>query len=814
MRKTTWFRVVVTPLSFDPVEIYVGANTRIGDVPIRTTPLGVRLTNQLFRVGLEALAPHAVANGSRVSASISHELTDLIGIDPVYTEKDLGPLHATGKLRTLKITSVSGAKLHELALKNYKARVAKIHITSPQGQQLSEDQKLARFYGDQLTRLAEVQNDFVCIRIEAGFSKTAVSIWGFDLAKLNGEIGEMFLAFDQRLNRLRCFCFFDVDLSAVVSIVRDIVDLFADVPKSVNDAIEQAIEAGQEHLLKYFRAFLARAVGPSNVVYDIRFRNDAWQIRNSADPVIPKPGQTLPHFEGGLREDGTVLELLSLGHELGNIVPAPLEPAPPPAVPEPSPDTPAPSSPSDPPPASMAHELPTGFLTAGEQLDRLDRHQSIVVVMMENRSYDHMLGDLMHLRPDPEDPYDGAPFGVKNAAAGGFQSGVPLVRARDLLLGTAIPVSPRHSFKATRLQIGDGTETEAGLDTGDMAGFARDLNRRSDSPQIATTVYSERDLGVHYKLADEFCTCERWFAAHPGPTYPNRFATIMGRIPELENFENDDPRIGYLKDRNIFDALTGARIDWRVFESDLSLIRMFDRYRLNSTNVVPFEDPGRRARGDAAHARPAATSDVHRAGFCGHPAAQDRERRPCARRPQERTRLPVAGLQSALGHRPLRRNSPGDHLRRAWRFLRPRAASRHAEGRATDICQAASGWAHPPGCARAHVRGVAVRKRRSQEPHHLRPHVDPEDDPRAQPRQVLDGRDAELRRPCQRSGRPERRARSADTAAQARAVHPPPTAGHLPDLRLTRRSVDAARPHRRADAVDDHIHAAVRHHAA
>ena len=68
----------MTPLSFDPVEIYVGANTRIGDVPIRTTSLGVRLTNHLFRVGLEALAPHAEANGSRVRASISHELTDLI----------------------------------------------------------------------------------------------------------------------------------------------------------------------------------------------------------------------------------------------------------------------------------------------------------------------------------------------------------------------------------------------------------------------------------------------------------------------------------------------------------------------------------------------------------------------------------------------------------------------------------------------------------------------------------------------------------------------------------------------------------------
>jgi phospholipase C len=229
------------------------------------------------------------------------------------------------------------------------------------------------------------------------------------------------------------------------------------------------------------------------------------------------------------------------------------------------------------------------LLTEGEQLARLDRHQCIVVVMMENRSYDHMLGDLMHVRPDPENPYDGAPLGVKDAGVHGFVNGVPLVRTRDLRIGTAIPVSPAHSFNATEFQIGDGTQLGRG--TGDMLGFARDLYRRSDSPQQALTVYGEAELPTYYKLADEFCTCERWFAAHPGPTWPNRFATLMGKIPELENFHLDDPRIGYIKDRNIFDALSGARIEWRLFESDLSIIRMFDRFRLDSTNVVPMDDP-------------------------------------------------------------------------------------------------------------------------------------------------------------------------------------------------------------------------------
>ena len=51
----------------------------------------------------------------------------------------------------------------------------------------------------------------------------------------------------------------------------------------------------------------------------------------------------------------------------------------------------------------------------------------------------------------------------------------------NLRIGTAIPVSPAHSFDRTKFQIGDGTD--AGRETGDMLGFARDLYRRSDSPQ-------------------------------------------------------------------------------------------------------------------------------------------------------------------------------------------------------------------------------------------------------------------------------------------------------------------------------------------
>jgi phospholipase C len=155
-------------------------------------------------------------------------------------------------------------------------------------------------------------------------------------------------------------------------------------------------------------------------------------------------------------------------------------------------------------------------------------------------------------------------------------------------LGTRVPVEVNHDYPNVQFQIGEGTPETAG--SGGMAGFARDLATIHDAPQLAMTVNGQGELPIYYELADTFLVCNRWFAAHPGPTWPNRFATVMGSIPELVNFENSDPRIGYFQGRSIFEVLTSYGIEWRLFESDLSLIRMFDRYRMDDQRVLPIDD--------------------------------------------------------------------------------------------------------------------------------------------------------------------------------------------------------------------------------
>ena len=578
-RRIGWWRVTVTPQGPGPSTVSVETHATMVRVPFRTIAIPARLFNTLFRVALEALVPRAVIEGSELKVSLGKDLAELLGVPQELYTKDISPISSSAKLVSLKITAESGRKLKEVALERGR--------TPP--------------------HLDRVKDDDAAIRIQAAFENASASILGIDVATLDGQFGELFLAFNRSLTELTPASFIAVDFFRPLEMAYDayvqlkglLLDMGntgAPAREAVNEAIELAFRYPTDRrLLGYLRLVLSRAVGERAMVHEVSFGTEAWQVRYFDDPVLPpedspwrpwRPG-THDVLAGGLAGEGAPSLV-----EGGGASEQPAEGG-----------EPAPS-------ADPLGEFPPEFQVAGgAALDRLDRHKSLVVIMMENRSYDHMLGGLAAARPRAEGGYDGPPASASNAAVGGFLDKVPLVTTRKMGMGTQIPVSPSHHYfehegghihpgeeshpgelhYPVPFQIGDGTEETAG--SGAMNGFARDLMRRCDSPQLAMTVYGESDLPVYYKLADDFCVCDRWFCAHPGPTWPNRFATIMGSIPELDNFEIDDPRIGFLRQRSILDVLTERGIEWRVFESDLTLVRMFDRYRLDDRHVVPIDDP-------------------------------------------------------------------------------------------------------------------------------------------------------------------------------------------------------------------------------
>jgi phospholipase C len=105
--------------------------------------------------------------------------------------------------------------------------------------------------------------------------------------------------------------------------------------------------------------------------------------------------------------------------------------------------------------------------------------------------------------------------------------------------------------------------------------------------------YDGNMLPVYHQLAAQFAICDNWHAAHPGPTWPNRFITLSGRLNQdaFGQFERDNPDLSTftpVEADTIFDILSANNVSWRYYENGYSFIRLFTRYTFDITNVLGF----------------------------------------------------------------------------------------------------------------------------------------------------------------------------------------------------------------------------------
>src|SRR5689334_15275204 len=147
----------------------------------------------------------------------------------------------------------------------------------------------------------------------------------------------------------------------------------------------------------------------------------------------------------------------------------------------------------------------------------LEKVDHIVVLMMENRSFDHMLGYLS-LEGGRSD-VDGLREGMANEHRGR--------RYPVHHLGTTvIAEDPDHSASSVDLQIGRGK-----MD-GFAASYAATMESRgikNGDPAPIMGYYHAADVPVYDHLASEFAVCDRWFSSVPGATWPNRLYAVCGR---------------------------------------------------------------------------------------------------------------------------------------------------------------------------------------------------------------------------------------------------------------------------------------------
>src|SRR6201997_1222891 len=135
--------------------------------------------------------------------------------------------------------------------------------------------------------------------------------------------------------------------------------------------------------------------------------------------------------------------------------------------------------------------------------------EHVVVVMMENRSFDHFLGWLPGA--------DGRQAGLSYAdPTGALWKTHPL--AGDFTGCGHVP--PDHTYQGGRIQY----------DAGKMDGFLR-----SGNDQFSIGYYQEADLTFFGALARQYTTLDRYFCSFMGPTAPNRIFLHAAQTDRISN---------------------------------------------------------------------------------------------------------------------------------------------------------------------------------------------------------------------------------------------------------------------------------------
>jgi phospholipase C len=205
--------------------------------------------------------------------------------------------------------------------------------------------------------------------------------------------------------------------------------------------------------------------------------------------------------------------------------------------------------------------------------------EHLIILMLENRSFDHYLGSLsLEGRRDIEGR---PPAGFANPDTSGNA-----VRSWDMqnnFCGYADPPHgwlPQHANAHGGQNDGFVKSYQAAYPTGQSAG-APPLPAPANLPM---GYYTRETLPILYALADQFTVCDHWFSAVLSSTWPNRKYLHSGcrdgdndtqTLPPFPGFETT-PFCDFLEEQR--DPDTGQRLTWRTYFSDLPFLAFWYKF--------------------------------------------------------------------------------------------------------------------------------------------------------------------------------------------------------------------------------------------
>ena len=210
----------------------------------------------------------------------------------------------------------------------------------------------------------------------------------------------------------------------------------------------------------------------------------------------------------------------------------------------------------------MANRLHPGVGFEQKVQDNLRKFDHIVVLMLENRSFDHMLGYLKLEAGRKE--VDGLTNKMFNEHNGEKYK----IRHLDT---TRMEEDPGH-------ESDDVVEQLSNNNGGFVSNFAKKYPEAD--PGKIMGYYNADDLPVYDHLARLFCICDRWFCSVPGSTWPNRLYAATGHAAGSK----DNKSVPLYAEDSFIRHLENKGVSWRWYSHDFQTLRCIDeKYRTGYT---------------------------------------------------------------------------------------------------------------------------------------------------------------------------------------------------------------------------------------
>lgn len=193
--------------------------------------------------------------------------------------------------------------------------------------------------------------------------------------------------------------------------------------------------------------------------------------------------------------------------------------------------------------------------------------KTIVVLVQENRSFDHMFGWMKSLNPEID--------GVTGNEFNHISTNDP--NSTKVYFGDRsgqVDTDPGHSFEAIYEQVfgeswqnslASSSSTTSASKEATMNGFAQQAESiEKGLPEIVMNGYTPESLPIYKELITEFAVCDRWFSSVPSLTQPNRLfvhsATSYGQT------SNDTAKlIQGFPQKTIFESLEEAGFSFGIY---------------------------------------------------------------------------------------------------------------------------------------------------------------------------------------------------------------------------------------------------------